>query len=82
MVGVHEYFIPALPIFQALNPPLRSGIEHRRRLPTLSFGVTQDHTEDGSCWWVMALAGGWDDCSIDDDDVCELILMSEEVDDC
>lgn len=28
----------------------------------------------------MALAGGWDDFSVDDADVCELILMSEEVD--
>lgn len=29
----------------------------------------------------MALAGGWDDCSADDTDVCEGILMWEAVDD-
>lgn len=72
-LGVHESFIPALPIFQALKTPLlRWRIEHRRRLPTLPFGVTQDPTEDGWCWWVMALAGGWDDCAVDDADVFEI----------
>lgn len=76
-----ESFIPALPIFQVWKPPLRSGIEHRPRLPTLSLRVTQDPTEDGSCREVMALAGGLDDCSADDTDICEVILMWEVVDD-
>lgn len=76
----HERFIPALPTFQALKPPLRSRIERRRRLPTLSFKATQDPTEDGSCRWPMVLAGVRDDCSADDTDVWEAILMSEEFD--